>query len=207
MGACDISFNLDGKKTFSDVLKAFKRQQEIDSEENGHAQGYSGDFQTVNRVLDHSDKVFNSEGEAQDYCLKHATKGDSVIAVKYKVIGKVTYPKSIERLKLRLGQANEKLKAINVKLVSLSDKRIVGKKFVTCLSCKSRVNGGFIKESKCPVCHLSFITKTERKQLEGCKKVIQDLQTKLTTEYSKAKEKAAAKSTQTEWLVAGWGAC
>lgn len=84
MGACSIDFELEGKKTFREVREALKGRQAEDAAENGHRDGYSGDFQTVHTVEDHSHKgTFKTFNEAFDYCLEHAEKWESVIAVKY----------------------------------------------------------------------------------------------------------------------------
>jgi len=85
MGAESISFELDGKLNFSEVKQAFKDQQNIDKDRNGHRDGYSGDFQTVNTVKDHSYKeVFENFTKAFDYCINVAEKWEYVVAVKYK---------------------------------------------------------------------------------------------------------------------------
>ena len=81
MGACDISMRVDGNKTQDEVVNAFRKRQEQDRIYNGHQDGYSGDFQTVNRV-DFTDKEFQSANDGLDYCLDHAQKWDSVVAVK-----------------------------------------------------------------------------------------------------------------------------
>jgi hypothetical protein len=96
MGAHNIDFELDGKKTRQDVFKAFKERQLYDKSENGHQQGYSGDFQTVNEVIIH-DKTFDNYNKAYDYCLDNAQKWCTVIAVKYKVIDKTKNKKLEEK--------------------------------------------------------------------------------------------------------------
>lgn len=209
MGACDISFTVDGKKTFSEVQRVFKARQGEDELENGHASGYSGDFQTVHMVVDHSHKVFNSQGDAMEYCLATAKKWETVVAVKYKVMGKVSYPKRIDTLKKRLEAASKKLEAFNGGLVAKAQARVKAKAFIKCGHCKSKVATAFLLNDtfNCPVCKLSFLTATERKRLNNYKKVVQLYQDGITIETNKAYEKAAEKSNDTKWLVAGWGAC
>jgi hypothetical protein len=84
MGACDISFTLKGKVKFEEIGKAFRHRQGIDQIENGHQSGYSGDFQTVDKVIDRTYQVFDSYEEAFDYCLENCEKWVSVVAVRYK---------------------------------------------------------------------------------------------------------------------------
>ena len=84
MGACDISFTLDNKATRTQIETAFKRQRERDAEYNGHAEGYSGDFQTVDGIdFGHLGQVFSNYSQAHEYCLENAKKWDKVIAVYY----------------------------------------------------------------------------------------------------------------------------
>jgi hypothetical protein len=61
-----------------------KKRQKEDKKENGTQQGYSGDFQTVSEVIDHTHKVFEDIGSAQEYCLSVAQKWESVVAVQFK---------------------------------------------------------------------------------------------------------------------------
>ena len=85
MGACDISFNLKGKASKAEISRAFSNQVASDRSENGHADGYSGDFQTVHCVsFDHLGEVFDSHALAFDYCISKAKKWESVVAVYYK---------------------------------------------------------------------------------------------------------------------------
>src|SRR5271154_5494849 len=84
MGACDISFTIDSKASVEQIRQAFQRQREQDSEENGHASGYSGDFQTVGGVdFKHLGKVFNSYHDAFEFCMENAQKWEKVLAVYY----------------------------------------------------------------------------------------------------------------------------
>lgn len=84
MGACNIDFNLKGKAKVDEIRTAFRNQQKEDRDYNGHRDGYSGDFQTVEGVELHQDKTFDDYHEAYDYCLDNAQKWYSVVAVYYK---------------------------------------------------------------------------------------------------------------------------
>lgn len=83
MGACNIQFTIDKQATTQEVLAAFKRQREIDNDANGHQEGYSGDFQTVDTVKCEFKETFPSYNEAMEYCLKKAEKFCYAIAVHY----------------------------------------------------------------------------------------------------------------------------
>ena len=84
MGACNIEMTLKGDKNKNEVLKEFKDRQKMDANENGHQHGYSGDFQTVNRI-DFHNEIFDNYNDAENYCLDNAQKWESVVAVKYLV--------------------------------------------------------------------------------------------------------------------------
>jgi hypothetical protein len=84
MGAINIEMVLSGEPSSSEIKEAFKRQQGYDSSRNGHQDGYSGDFQTVDKVVIRMHRVFQSYDDATDYCLSEARKWETVIAVRYK---------------------------------------------------------------------------------------------------------------------------
>lgn len=50
MGATDITMRLEGHPSMTEVRKAVREQAEQDSAENGHREGYSGDWQTIDRI-------------------------------------------------------------------------------------------------------------------------------------------------------------
>lgn len=83
MGACNIEFTTPGNYSRNDVETAFRSQKMLDSINNGHQDGYSGDFQTVDEVKFH-DVEFETYEKAHDYCLEHAKKWEYVVAVKIK---------------------------------------------------------------------------------------------------------------------------
>jgi len=64
------------------IEKAFRERQRDDQAENGQADGYSGDFQTV-RSIDFRflGKVYPSYNAAEEVCLHHAEKWETVCAV------------------------------------------------------------------------------------------------------------------------------
>jgi len=84
MGATNICHVMKGKQDKPAIEKAFRERQKSDQAENGHRHGYSGDFQTV-RSIDYSflGKVYPSYNEAEEVCLDHAEKWETVVAVYY----------------------------------------------------------------------------------------------------------------------------
>lgn len=213
MGAQDISFELNGDKTFAEVRLEFKRRQDQDRSENGHCGGYSGDFQTVSRVEDHGDKVFNKLSEAKDYCIDKARKWESVIAVKYKVIDKVPTDKKLDKLKTKAKDLCDKWQADRKAMELDASKRMVGS-FVTCLDCKARMPVSFTTaggvqdylDKNCPVCRNSLARRGARAKVIRSYNAYQAKCNEIKAHEQELRQKAANKSSNTAWLVCGWGA-
>jgi len=89
MGATNINHVIKGKATRTDIDKAFRQRQDNDRSENGHQEGYSGDFQTVRSVDYQLHKEFESFKEAEEFCLDQAEKWETVVAVYFKRNGEV----------------------------------------------------------------------------------------------------------------------
>ena len=89
MGACNIEFDLAYKAKKTQIAAAFILEQQEGAYQNGHQEGYSGDFQTVHEVLYHLDITFDTYEEAHEYCLENAQKWSNVIAVYYLGNGQV----------------------------------------------------------------------------------------------------------------------
>ena len=81
MGATNIDFELPATKKFSEVVEYFKTQRMLDAQRNGHQDGYSGDWQTVRAIKDHSHKTFTDYQTAYDYALDNAEKWEYGVAV------------------------------------------------------------------------------------------------------------------------------
>jgi len=207
MGATNIEFEVEGDKPFQEVLAAFKRRQAQDSDDNGHQDGYSGDFQTVHSVENHGHKVFTDYQEAQKYCLDNAEKWESVIAVKYKVTDKIKVPKSFQKLsgKLRMlqGKYSELLKEIETNFL----KDATSKNFVACRHCQSKIATDHLRGTACRVCGENMVSKSSMNKLANLLKKVGETDRKINTIANELKKKAAEKSNKTQWLIAGWGAC
>lgn len=213
MGAHNIEFDLNDCD-FDEVQQAFRQRQESDGEENGHQSGYSGDFQTVNEVKNELHKVFESYSEAHEYCMNTAQKWDFVVAVRYKVVeGKdIKYPKSIGKLEEKIKALNTTRNDLYLELTSQSIRNTEGKKVLTCKECKSKYKAEYLhtaydKLVRCPLCGASFGNTSTRKQVTKIAEKVELLEGKIKALKATAKAKAAAKSTKTKILVAGWGAC
>lgn len=197
MGACDISLHLKGKRTKEQIEKAFKQQRAQDREYNGHQEGYSGDFQTVDGVDYHLDQVFPNEKKAMEYCLEKASKWDTVVAVYF--ISNFKYSKKVDKLNKKIDELNAKIRDIEEE----NRKKIKSKKFVTCLRCKSRLNTHYV-QAGCWGCRSSLLSSTKTDNLH---KKIQALQIKIDEQKKLDEQKAKASSRNVDTLIAGWGAC
>lgn len=199
MGASDISFQLNKKATKAEISAAFTRQRDDDADENGRAGGYSGDFQTVNSVDFQLDKIFPNESEAMDYCLDKASKWETVVAVYFnhtQPVKNKTIDKMYAKIKILLEEYN--------KLYSLPlDKT---KPFKTRTQCKSRLSLAHVKGYHCPVCDMSLRPTALRNKINGLSTKMDVLKGKIVDIQKKEEEKQAAKATNVQTLVAGWGA-
>ena len=201
MGACDIQFELDKKATQNEIDKAFKAKRAEDAERNGHQEGYSGDFQTVNKVVFHLHNTFANYNEAAEYCQKVAKKWESVVAVYY--VGTPTKSKAQAQFKVK----SEKLiQAIDLVRSIPLDK---SKPFKTCPNCKSRLNVAHVSGVNCPLCRIDLRPKSVVNRLakrlaalEELKSITKELIAKENQEFL---AKASDKDVKT--LVYGWGAC
>lgn len=203
MGACDISFSLDGKKTFSQVEQAFKDQQRQDASENGHRDGYSGDFQTVHKVEDHSYKtdIFSDRQEAMEYCLKNADKWTSVVAVKYKKVGEIKDAK-LTKLQKRFSDAQKARREAGEKVA----KAILEAKstLVGCKDCGSKIARKRLKSVKCPVCNTRLVAPSAEKRLAKLDAKVEAIGKLIDARHDELIKKAKG---EVRWLIAGWGAC
>lgn len=197
MGAHDISLDLKGKLSKAEISAAFTAQREDDSQENGHQSGYSGDFQTVHHVDFHLDKVFLSENEAMEYCLKHAKKWESVVAVYYNRSTPVK-SKALDKL-------NDKYKTLFAEREKLDLPPKWDATFKTCSKCKSRLATAHIKRS-CPLCSTDLRSKALLNKIVRIDAKMIELKEKAKAIKDKENAKQAAKGTNVNTLLAGWGA-
>ena len=157
MGACDISFTISGKASMKEVSDAFLTRQQRDREYNGHQEGYTGDFQTVNSVKCEFGKVFTSFNEAYEYCLSNASKWEHVVAVHYI---DVTVEKT--KLQIKLEEKIVKLKEEERMLNRMDNKP----GFIKCAHCNSRLSKKHLTYKTCVLCGQSLLTRRELKKAE-----------------------------------------
>lgn len=200
MGACDISLIIGKKATVKEILEAFHAQREEDRIQNGHQDGYSGDFQTVDRVEYHLDQVFTSYSEAMEYCLARSEKFCNVVAVYYI---QVDIEASAKQKKLE--EKIVKLKEEQVKLHRFQDKT----GFVKCKHCGSRLNKKHMVYKTCRLCSQPLLTGAEQRKAERLDSAIKQAQEKIALLVAEARKKAVEKNGQKnlKTLIAGWGAC
>jgi PHP family Zn ribbon phosphoesterase len=201
MGSTNIELIQKGKLSRNEIYDAFKNQQDQDRLENGHQSGYSGDFQTVSKVDYRLDQVFTSQSEAHDFCLKHASKWDTVVAV---------YFLDLKVESKRIDKARQAVKALTQDLASLESTPLdKSSGFKTCGACKSRLSMSHVKRSCCPVCQSDLRPKALVKRIESLKAKIKAAQDRLESLVKSERQKALtkAKPSQFSTMLAGWGAC
>jgi len=199
MGACNIEFTLNKKASRNEIYDAFKKQQDSERSENGHRDGYSGDFQTVHKIDYRLDTVFTSYSEAHDFCLKHASKWETVVAVYFCNV-KVE-SKTVTKL-------TDQVKALSVQLQDLERTPLArSKAFQTCTACKSKVALKHFHGASCPVCRADLRPKALQARIARLKTKLATLQAKRADKIKTERQKAIEKGSQVETMVAGWGAC
>lgn len=199
MGTENISFEINKKATRSEIEAAFKRQQNEDRSYNGTRDGYSGDFQTVSGVKDHTHMIFNSQSEAEDYCLEQAKKWEFVVAVYYRD-AKYVPSKKVQKLQ-------DKIKDLTQRLAANATLTFKMPAFKTCEGCDSKVNTSKMRGHKCPVCHEGDFRPLSHQRSEvSFKAKIAEATAEREALVKAEREKASAKG-EIKTLIAGWGAC
>jgi hypothetical protein len=201
MGACDVYFTIGKQVTSRAELEGYlKKKQEQDREYNGHQEGYSGDFQTVDGIKTDFSKLFTSFNEALQYCLDNTEKWGDALAVHYH---DVSVPTSKQELKLQ-----ERIKKVRTELDQM---RLVKKTsgFSKCSGCGSRLANTKLKRKFCPLCNGSLLTEREEKTFAKKTIRVQELEQKLVSIRKLNREKAIAKlgAKNVKTLIAGWAAC
>jgi len=203
MGAHSIEFEMAGAPSFSAIEKQFKKQQQDDNHENGN-RSYSGDFQTVHEVKDHTYLTFDSYNEAHNYCMDNAKKWQNVIAVRYRFIDRNAFKYSAKVEKL-----DAKVKELALQLQTLERTPIKLKAFVTCEGCSSKINTSKLHHgtTQCPICREGdFRPLSIQRSIVKVKAKIKLAQELLETTKKVEKAKGMKKFGKVGTLVAGWGA-
>lgn len=195
MGACDIWFSVEGDKSESEIKKMVDAKRESNRSENGHQEGYSGDWQTVHGIS-FKNQVFESCEAAKEWCSSNCNKWSGVV-VKYKSYGELKPNKNLEAIDKKLKELSAKHEEDKKALL----KKIQSKPFVTCPHCKSKVNTKYTNNT-CTVCNEFFPTR--KKIGDKYEAKVKELQDKAKAEWAKLRLKS--KST-IKWLVYGVAAC
>lgn len=203
MGAHNIEFTMPGTPSFIAIQKKFKEQQQDDHGYNGHREGYSGDFQTVREVKDHTNQTFDSYNQAHDYCMDKAEKWVSVVAVRYRFLEKFEPTKKLQDMKT-------KLDGLVFKLTDLNKIATVLPKFVSCECCSSKINSEHLSKGHyitCPICRKGdFRPMSIQRSETSLKLKITEVRAAYEGQLKIEKAKALKKSGKVGTLVAGWGA-
>lgn len=199
MGAESIYFTLTGKATVKEIKDAFQDAQEHDSAHNGHQDGYSGDFQTVNSVnTSHLDTVFPDFNAAYEFCLDKAEKWCTVVAVRYKV----TELKPSKQRDAATAKVKETFQAIETVKREASLAISLASRKVKCKGCENIIAPKNIQGVNCPVCRASLMGAKFTRKIGSLTKKLHALKAKVD-QLAKRDTKEAGTNT----IIAGWGAC
>lgn len=152
-----LQASLPGNLTREEVKKKVDQWHQDAKHDSGHG-GYTGTWAEV-RGVNFSGKVFNSRAEAEDWLSSHAQKWEAAEAVRYKSnnfkddVAKQKFTKGLEELVAKnrevkkLQTALEKhepkytdnLKKLADAKKGLASKTTLGKQFVSCPNCKSKI--------------------------------------------------------------------
>jgi Zn finger protein HypA/HybF involved in hydrogenase expression len=199
MGGHNIQFKLDGKLSRSEVLQAVKRQRESDAEENGHQEGYSGDWQTISDISFPS-QVFSTYNEAWEYASNKCEKW-SGMSLRFKECPKeklqtATQQKLVKKVKdlyTALSELERKEKA----------KVLEGKStYLKCNHCSSKLAREHLRSVSCPVCHKDMLPAPAVARIEKAKAKVNEAKQKLTELEKQLSEKHGKE----QWLVFGFAA-
>ena len=146
MGSNFVDYKYGKKLTKEQISKEFKNRQEEGRDYNGHQDGYSGDFQTVNCVTI-KDNVFNTLQEALDYIDNNASKWENAVATYYT---EKTSSKTSEKVKSQLNKAREDI--IILKGSIIQSIKNAKSKTIGCKKCESKINRRYISRPACVVC-------------------------------------------------------
>jgi undecaprenyl pyrophosphate synthase len=204
MGACNIDFQLTGKATKEQIDRAFKRQVKHDRDYNGHREGYSGDFQTIDEIKLHN-KTFDSYKEAYDYCLENSEKWCYAVAVYVKDL-KVHNDEKWKKLATNVSKLELKEDVKELKQNLFSQLKSAKSVKITCKNCTSSLNRSYLQSSNCPMCKQSLFSPTAQNRIDKAVKNNANKLKKARQELKKYESRLASKA-KIITLVAGWGAC
>jgi len=133
--------------------------------ENGIS--YSGCIGMLDGTINFISKIFNSQDEAEWYISDHHAKWDrNPIAVPFRIPNDniPTYLKNAIKKTLDAG-----IKKDNVENELTNNLLHAKSKFVTCKSCKSKLNRKNLSNSYCPLCNTTLLSNASIKRIESLK--------------------------------------
>lgn len=83
MGACSIYHTIKGELSREDIGKEMDSVRQDQAYQNGHQEGYSGDFQTVDGIGFPNRPAFENLNEALNWCWDNTEKREA-LCVTYK---------------------------------------------------------------------------------------------------------------------------
>ena len=203
MGATNIEMELKGTLDKGSILKKVSEQAAEDREYNGHQDGYSGDWQSVDDVIC-IDKVFDNFEDAYGYCNGNAEKWGPAIAVRYyKTSKSAKKSKTLIKLEDRLENLYESGSDLYKK--SVEDIRGAKSKNIGCKECGSSLSRPYLKNEICPMCKTSLFSETIKGRISRQKEKIKELEESIKTEKEKIEQKN--RTDETVWLVYAIVAC
>lgn len=221
MGATFIQLKFDGKYTREQVIQAVKERRDSDRLENGHQQGYSGDWQTIKDIrFLRDDKIFDDYNAARNYCSENSEKWHYGYAVKYKTLSDKAFndiksDKKMLKINERINEAQSLSKAASVKkqeFISeiLTEAKDGKSKTIGCKECGSSFNRKLIKSMKCVMCGHDMTSDTNKakiakfdEKIEKIRLEIKSLEDQLA---ERRKELIQKSKFEVNWLVGGWAA-
>jgi len=190
MGASFVDRSYKGKLTRDQIKKEFDAQVIEDRDYNGHQEGYSGDWQTLNGVRLDDDVIFANERDASEYVADHSDKWEHAVAVYFhEKVSTKTSAKASDQLK----KAREGLRTTKFEIAEM----IKNAKSVTiaCKNCKSKITRKFLRDSNCPVCSSDLKSVTQNKRIARMNEKVDSIERKLRESMKKGKINT---------LIGGW---
>lgn len=190
-------------------LKAwFKRQRDKDRAYNGTQDGYSGDLQTVEGVLE-VNRSFDTSDEAYKYFEKHCVKWGDALAVRVRDEPAFKSTTKTRRLVAQIGTLDRQVGDLNAALLKKSREKVCARKrgFVTCASCKSKVNVKVCVSATCPVCRRAFVSKADLQRIDRLRAKLAKAREKYQAAVKEQKTKLAKKSKGFKYMVGAMCAC
>lgn len=207
MGAEYIEMKLDGKLSRMEVESEVRSRAIEDRAENDSRSGYSGDWQTVNRIEFRGQQP--GYREAAEYIQKNAEKWSYGIAVQYEAVeGEAVQTDRDKAKREKLNAAVEAATAARRAAGEAVSQKIVADKRpnVNCSGCTSRFPRKFLRSRstvKCVVCGVRLVSATDEAKLAKLDAKTEGAKAALVQHLDACRSKAPK---VLKWLVGAWAA-